>query len=609
MGNEKIFFHEGLSYEVRSALQTMGYLQTAKNIAYRKEGQQELRPSYKALNSTAVGAVHSVERFRGRLLIGDGAYLRHNALSGNFTSLGSSFANSIFFAREYKDFLHLVNGTDNLFFDEDGNLYYAHVANPTTAPSGTAGDEGEPSDTYALYVSYLITWPNGQMYETGLSSASDDVEVSSEKITWSAIPVCPYAAVSGTAPTIHRKLYRGPGTGGALGDIYLVTTITDNTTVTYSDNFTDAELAANGGSMVDDYDVPPTTPQFLEYHYSRLFLIDTDNPNRLYYSDTPAGDTSTENEVLRPLSFTLDNWTDLRAAGFGRVDPQGLIAWGTYIYVPLKHTWIRKDGNDPDTWAIKKTWASHGIGAPHTIVPIPDIGGIIGLTPPTGGRPGLAVFNGSTTSLVTKDMFVDLFEDDLNHNSIENCRGAFDGRYYHLLYPSGSNTQPNKHAAFDLSKFPKIRLAMWEDLNSRSMYVDDQTSKVYIGGSDGYVRDNRSGESIDIEVKTHDLIGTMSGGRRSKENGPNQKKVLEKLKYSLNTGGKDVTLEIYLDGSLGVWPDGETTKTITGTDDSVQYVESLPMGWECYKYTIRIYGSDLTTFELFSPWDVTLSVK
>ena len=601
MGSEQVFFHEGLAFDVRPALQKAGYLQTAKNIAFRKEGAQELRPSYKALNTTAVGAVHSIRRFRSRLLIGDGTYLRHNALAGNFTSLGSSFADSIFFAREYKDFLHLVNGTDNLFFDADGNLYYAYVANPLTAPTGAAGAAGNPDDTCALYVTYLVTWPNGQQYETGFSPVSDDVTVASEKIEWSAIPVCPYAAVSGTAPTIHRKLYRGPGTGGTLGDIYLVTTITDNTTVTYSDDFTDEELAANGASAIDDYDVPPTTPKFLEYNYSRLFLIDAANPNRLYYSDAPQGDTSTENEVLRPLSFTLDNWTDLRAAGFGRVDPQGLIAWGTYLYIPLKHTWIRKDGNDPATWNIKKTWAMHGIGATHTITPIAEIGGILGLTSPMGGRPGLAVFNGSTTSLITKDRFVDLFEDDLNHDSIEKCRGAFDGRYYHLLYPSGTNSEPDKHAAFDLSKFPNIRLAMWEDLNSRSINIDDQTSKVYIGGSDGYVRDNTIGETIDIEVKTHDLIGDIQSA--------NQKKVLQKLKYNLNTGGDDVTLEIYLDGTLARWPDGSTTKTISGTGDAVQYFESLPINWDCYSYTIRIYGSGLTTFELFSPWDVTLSVK
>jgi len=595
MPTEQILFHEGLASDVRSALQKPGYLKTAVNISLKKEGEQGLRPDYSKVNSTATGAVHSVKAFRSKVLIGDGSYLRHGT-GGNFTSLGSSFSDSMFMSREYKDFLHLVNGTDNLFFDASGNLYYAYVANPTTAPSGAAGAAGSPDDTYALYVTYLITWPNGQQYETGISDGSD-VTVSEEKISWSSIPICPYSAVSGSTPTIHRKLYRGPGTGGTLADIYLVTTIENNTATTYTDNFTDAELAANGACEVEDYDVPTTTPKFLEYHYSRLFLIDTDNPHRLYYSETPQGDTSTENEVLRPLAYPMDNWIDLRAAGFGRVDPQGLIAWGTYIYIPLKHTWIRKDGNDPDTWNIKKTWAMQGIAAPHTVVPVSEIFGIIGLSAPKGKTPGLSVFNGSTSKIITQNRFSDLFEDDLNHSGIENCRGNFDGRYYHLLYPSGSATEPDKHAAFDLSKYPEIRLVYWEDLNSRCIDVDEQTDKVYLGGSDGYVRENSGGEEINIEIETHDSIG-------GKIEYANIEKTIKEIKYSLNTGGNDVTLKIYLDGVLGKWSDGSDTKTISGTDDTVQYIKDIPPDWTCYKYTINITGTGLSTFELYSPWSV-----
>ena len=256
---ESISWHKGLAYDSRSAIQQAGYLQVAKNILFEKDGEQALRRYFETINRTAVNAIHSYKRFRDNLLIGDSTYLRHrNATArGEFTPLGSSFANAIFTFREYKDFLVAVNGTDSVMFDEDGNLYDTEIANPTTEPVGAVGAAGNPNGVYALYVSYLLTFPNGHQYETGLSPVSDDVTVATEKISWSSIPICPYTVVSGTEPTIYRKLYRGPGTGGSLADIYLVTTIEDNTTTTYSDNVTDSQLAANGACYVDDYEPGP----------------------------------------------------------------------------------------------------------------------------------------------------------------------------------------------------------------------------------------------------------------------------------------------------------------------------------------------------------------
>lgn len=598
MPSEYLFFNEGLAYNARSSLQSPGFLKTCVNIDFIKDGEQRLRTKFSNINTTAINAIHSTKRFRNRLLVGDSTYLRHNGLSGNFTSLGSTFSNNIFTFKEYKDFLHFCNGVDNLLFDASGNLYNAYVANPTTAPTGAdSGVAGNPSDTYTLYVSYLITWPNGQQYETGISDGSDDVTVASKKITWTAIPVCPYEAVSGTNPTIYRKLYRGPGTGGTLADIYHVTTITDNTTTTYTDNETDAAIAANGACAVEDYDVPPTTPRFLEYHYSRLFMIDTENPHRLYYSEPPQGDTSTENEVLRPLAFVDNNWDDIRSVGInGRVQPQGLIAWGTYLYIPLKQTWIRKYGNDPDTWSYKKTWARHGIAAPYTVGISTRPDGIIGLTAPKGKTPGLAIFNGLMSQMITDKRFYDLFEDDMNRDAIDKCRGGISGRYYHLLYPSGSNTEPDKHAVFDLDGFPKTRLAYWEDLAPRSIDVQEDGDGIYLGSSDGYVRQNSGSETVNIEVETHDRIG---GDPKLST----REKTFKFLKFAINTGGVDVTIRIYIDDELMRWPDNTTEKTISGTGESIQK-QPLPKNAKGYRYSINLSASSLTTLNLYGPWEM-----
>ena len=603
MAKELISFHRGITHEVRSAMQAPGFLQIAENITLEEEGTQKLRPKFAAINETAVNAIHSIRRFLDNILIGDSTYLRWRSMaltSGDFASLGSSFANAIWSFEEYKNFLHGVNGTDKVLFDTSGNLYPANVENPSTACSGAAGAAGNPSGTYALYCSFFITWPNGHTYETGLSPVSADVTVTSQKINWSGIPTSSYAALSGTAPTIYRRLYRGPGTGGSLGSIYFVATITNNTTTTYTDNFTDAELAAAGTSYVDNYEPGPDS-KYLAYHYGQLFLLDVDNPHRLYYSEPASGDTALENEVLMPLAFISTNWDDLRTAGFNKVDPQGLVPWGLQLYIPLKHTWIRKFGNDSTTWSYKKTYAELGISAPYSIAKCTSPPGILGVSE-RGEQSGISLFNGETSRFITSPRLDYIFKNDLNHDYIHKCRGEWDGKYYHLLYPSGSATEPNKWLAVDLTRFPDLRVAHWEDLNAQSIYTYEQGNNIYIGGSDGYVRQNNdTTETINVDVKSKDCVGDARLSLTLK--------TLREFKYAINTGGENVTLEFYIDGVLAEWPDETTTKTISGTDDTPQYIKNFPPNWQGYKYAVRIYGTGLSTFEIYSPWEMQLEVK
>lgn len=534
------------------------------------------------------------------------------ALSGTVSNLAleaatsAGVSNSIMYFREYKDLLHMVNGTDRLFLDTSGNLYNAYVANPTTAPTLTAAAGAGKTGVYKGYVSYLITFAGGQTYETGLSTGSSDVTTSGAnlQINWTSIPLCPYEPVyAASAVTIHRKLYIGPGTGGTLTDIFYAATISNNTTTTYTDNITEATLAANGACTVDEYTTPPTDPKYLEYHYGRLFLIPSTSSHRLWYSETPAGATASANENIIPLAFTSTNWDDLRTAGYGgKVDPQGLISWGEYLYIPLKHTWIRKNGNgDPSSWNYKKCWADIGISAPHSIAICSKLFGILGITTPKGGVPGVSLFNGQTAVIITGPEFNYIFETDLNIDYIDKCRGAWDGRYYYMLYPNGSETDVNKLAAFDLSRYPDIRIAMWEDLSPRSIDVYNQDNEIYIGGSDGTVRYNAGTEAINVDIKSKDLIG----GDRQLATTP---KRITQLKYALNSGGSDVTLEIDIDGTTKTWSDATTTYTISGSGDTIQVLNNFPQDFVGYKFTIRIYATGLSTFELYSPWEVHYDV-
>ena len=186
----------------------------------------------------------------------------------------------------------------------------------------------------------------------------------------------------------------------------------------------------------------------------------------------------------------------------------------------------------------------------------------------------------------------DLFEDDLNHDQLAVCRGIWDGRNYHLLYPHAANVDPTKHAVFDLSKFPKIRLSYWDNLGSRDMAVWNQGASIYIAGSAGFVRYPGGTESITASVKTHDLIGGTPELA-------NKWKMLKRLKYSLNG---TMTLTITIDGTTITWADSTTSKSITGTGDAVQIME-LPRDLGCYKYTVALAAAE-TDFDLYSPWEM-----
>ncbi len=606
MSSELLFFHKGISYSTRSALQEPGSLRSAKNITFETEGEQGLRPTLKKVNTTAVGAINSVRRFRDIVVIADTTNLRfRSALTdGNFTVISAAVTNAPWYFSEYKNFLYGVNGTDEVLIDSSGNTYPARIAAPASAASGAAGAAGNPSGNYFLYVSYLITFPSGMTYETGLSAASTNVNVTTQAISWTSIPTATYAATYGTAPTIYRKLYRGPGTGGTLGDIYYVTTISDNTTTTYTDDLSDATLAAAGTCYTDDYLPGPAGQSFTCFHYGRCFTIDSANEHRLYYAEPASGVTAAENEALLPIATLDENWDDIRVAGFRELDPQGIVSWGINLYIPLKDTWIRKQGNDPDTWAYRKTYAGYGVAAPGSLALSSSPSGWIYVTMPDGENPGLALFNGQTAEMFTSPRFDYLFKEDLNQAYISTCVGICTGRYYLFGYPSGTATVPDTLIAFDLRRFPDVRVAEWTDTAVKSLDNYEFGSNFYIGGSDGYLRKNDPtyAETIDIEVETHDCIG---GDPRF----ACHEKYLSELRYALNSNSEHITMTIYIDGTAATWPDGTTTRTIEGTGEAVQIMKNFPTNFRGYRFRIKLTASDLTTFVLYSPWEMILDLK
>jgi hypothetical protein len=828
--NDQVFFHKGLAFDSRSALQQPGFLKTCENIVTDVDGDQTPRMSFSALNSVAAGAaIHSVKRFESLAVAGHGGTLASlPAAGGSLTTLGASFtANHVWRWREYKKFLHGVNGHEGVLIDSYGNCFPSQMENPGPAPTLADKTSGSgPSGSYAGYVSYFITWPNGMQYETGLCPESATVTLVDNTIAWSVIPVSTYAAyyagafyafnncslllnfdsadgavsatdtaknrtitfsgnaqidtaqfkfgvssllldgtgdyvtaafnadqnlgtapwraegwfrpasiaadlgffgqyedannywflkwvqatttlqfkvvvggvtkadytvvqaltastwyhvcvsrsttsvyifLNGTsltltvatavaanslptfstggfevgacsnhatlfngwvddfslftvartaaftapteatvAPSIKRKLYRGPGTGGTIADIYYVTTIHDNTTTTYDDSLTDAALAAGGASIVDEYGIGPKS-QYLEYHYGRLFLVDADKPWRIWYSEAAAGDTAEENENLMPIAFSTYNYDDIRVPGFEKTEPQGMVAFGTNFFVALKQTWLKRQGNDPDTWSWKKTWATHGVTAPDTISICKD--GIIYLTTNRGRQCGLALFNGQTSEIFTSPKFDYVFNTDMDPAYASQSVGTCVGPYYHLLYKNTSGDIV--WFAVDIRRFPEVRGAYWTKVTSGEARCIDSYSQGYdetnllsilVGGDDGKIYHDHPGIAVPFDIKTKDCIGDLKVA--------NNEKVLKEIRYNLNTGGEDVILEVYVESVLKTWPSGLTYRTISGTADFVQVIRDIPPDFEGKSFSLRVYDTTgHTTVHIYSPWTIIADIK
>lgn len=594
---ELILWTKGLSFDTLSSIQQPGFLKTAENVSFEIEGKQTLRQKFDNINSTAIGSIHTIKKWRSILVAGNGGVISSSNDGGNFTTRYSSLSGEIIYFRTYKNFLVGCNGGNFFLMDLNHNIYPAQIDNPTIAPTGASDGIGAQSTGgCVLYVSYLITWPNGHTYETGLSPASGDIDPSAgTHIDWQAIPTLTYTAYYGTAATVHRKLYRGPGTTPTptLTDIFYVDTIEDNTTLTYEDTLSDTELSAHETCYVEDYD-HPRIPKYIEFHYGRAFMVDATYNHRLYWTEVAGGATSSENENLMPLATLDDSYDDMRVSGFEFVDPQGLFSWGVNLYIPLKDTWIRKQGNDPTTWAYRKTYAKHGIGAPHTVDFSSSPGGIIGVTNPEYGEPGLAIFGGQTSEIFTSPKLDYIFNTDMNLDFIHKCRGKMAGRTYHLLYPSSTSTEPDTYLAIDLRRFPEIRVAKWTDLNGICIDSDHQGKKFYIGTSTGYVKTKSEGGLCNILLETHDLIG---GDPKIF----NEQKTWTELKYSLNG---TVTLEVYIDDTLMKWPDNTTFLTLTGTSEIIQF-RKFPHNAKGYKIRLKLTGTALSTCEIYSPWQLS----
>lgn len=168
----------------------------------------------------------------------------------------------------------------NLQFDaETGDAYLLNlVPAPVTTPTLAEGAAGEPSGTYRYVVSFAIRQGSRILTESAWSPIAGPITVADKQIDLSAIETSSVTGVNA------RRIYRTANNGS---EYFLVTTLADNSTTTYTDNTSDYDLALIGSS--ENRGVPPgadgTDRAVLITAWSdRLWMVGANDPDTVHGS-------------------------------------------------------------------------------------------------------------------------------------------------------------------------------------------------------------------------------------------------------------------------------------------------------------------------------------
>jgi hypothetical protein len=409
------------------------------------------------------------------------------------------------------------------------------------------GAAGNPDGEYYCWVTYYVIFPNDKVYETAASPVAS-VTLSSEKCEWSGIPICPY---EGEGLIIKRNLYRTvSGTG------YLLTTIDDNTTTTFSDDVTDAALQLASVYSTANYSTPPENAIDICVYLQRMFLI---KENSIYWAEPyiPFGFKTTSNVVVTKEDEELT----------------GVIDWGDQIYIVSKERWYRLQGSDPDTWSIKRTFTDNGIINLHTLKKSKF--GLIGLD-----YDGIYLFDGSTSQSLTEEVVGKSFFTDLDDLSV--CYAEFDGEVYYLYYASSGSTL-DSCLKLDFTHGRSNFQSYTGGFVDAHEFYREATVRYQAYGGYEYTEDGT--EAIVTSVLTGDQAFKNIG----------QLKNLEYLYYDIDTNSIDVTVTIYVDGVSSF------TITLNTSSRIRKRSEKLPQ-LEGYRFSLGIDCADSQSLKIYGPW-------
>lgn len=360
--NERQKLDGGLNTKYERSLIDNSESPDCANVAF-SNGAVATREGSAKLNTTAVGTY-----------VCDGLYTRRSNTGAEtmvawfggtmwqlaattFSTIGS--AQSVFTAgvrvgaAQAENYIFFGNGNVRPY-KYNGTDFTRHgVYPPTSANIGASAAFGAASAaTGAALASgssytYKLTFRNTALVESDLGDAKTFVVTANSmgNIALTSLPVAPQSFGVGA-----RIIYRTVAGGSTFKK---VATLSDNTTTTYDDGVTDANL---GATAPTDNGVPPLYSTIF-YHQGRLFMNDTASPNYIWYTELNQPYTVASTNFIR----ISDNATDI-VKGFGVYDNSLVVfcersIW--FIYMP--------DQDDANWSPPIRSRIPYGTKSPHAI--------------------------------------------------------------------------------------------------------------------------------------------------------------------------------------------------------------------------------------------------
>lgn len=304
------------------------------------------------------------------------------------------------------DKLFISNGFDYpLVYD---GTYVKEMGAPTAKDLLVAGGL---TGTYYYAMTYVI-----DSVEVVLGTVSNTVNVSSKKIDLD-IPV-------GVSNCTERKIYRTEAGGSALK---LVTTITDNTTLTFQDNIADGSL----GVTIPSTNSSCPTPQFITVKDEKLIgAVNQNRPNYLYVS-----------EIEVEVFFNTSGVYDVSGVGNDNTALTGMIEdYGQIVVFSESHIYLA-DTSGLVT-KVQQTTSNVGCADGFSIVRVPENDILPGGIMFVSNLYDVRVFSGNiATNLATSfdNLRTNNYSIALNKDSFANqlrdndLHAAFHDYKYHLI--------------------------------------------------------------------------------------------------------------------------------------------------------------------------------
>jgi hypothetical protein len=432
---------------------------------------------------------------------------------------------------------------DGLMRKDDGtNTYTWGITAPSDTPGvGTTGTG--LTGTYSVKFTYVRKVGSSVAHESNPSTASADQALSNQSLSITGL------TASTDSQVTHKRIYRTV----AGGSTYLYDQEVTNATTTATSSQADTAL---GTEVETNNDVPPDAGGAVNWNDQAWLFHDPDNPHYLWRS-----------KRFRPESVPTTNYLEVGNAD----DPiQMAVPMVGLLGVLARRTKYRIVGTETTGYFVQEAISKRGTPA-GLAVKGTDAGAAfiardgIFLTNFIDADQELSnkidrIFHGETVNGIGPVNW-----DAITTASMEMHRGNL-----WVALPTGSSTVPDTVAIFSRD----TKNWYFYDHPIRSLLYEEDTDTLTAGFTDGFIYvledgTTDAGADIELDVETKDYFGGS----------PKVRKLFLWAKVDLDTQGDDVTLKLYVDGTLK-----RTISSLTSSRD--KGLIAFPAG--CLGYTWRI---------------------